>query len=64
MLGPEGMEVWPCWKKRITVGSCFEVLDAQARPSDQDVDLSAPPPVPCLPAHGYISHRDDNGLNF
>jgi hypothetical protein len=32
-------------------------------PIEQDVELSAPSPVPCLPALGYASHHDDYGLN-
>jgi hypothetical protein len=52
----------------------FDVLYAQAIPSvghsllmllvDQDVDLSAPSLVPCLPACYHVSHHDCNGLNL
>lgn len=31
---------------------------------DPDVDLSAPSPAPCLPAHRHASHHDDNRLNL
>ena len=31
---------------------------------DQDVELSAPFPAPCLPGCCHASHLDDNGLNF
>ena len=51
----------------------FEVLYAQATPSvthslslllvNQDTELSAPSPAPCLPALLHVLH-DDNGLNF
>jgi hypothetical protein len=35
-------------------------------PEDQDVELSAPPIAPCLPArhHVHISCCGDNGLNL
>ena len=33
-------------------------------PADQDVELSAPSPAPCLPAHCHASCHDDNGLNL
>jgi hypothetical protein len=52
------------------LGVGFEVSGAQARPSgsgalpaacdDPDVELSAPCPAPCLPAHLY----GDDGLNL
>jgi hypothetical protein len=50
-----------------------EVSYAQAAPSvahsfllpaDQDVELSASPAPPCLPACHHASHYDDNGLNL
>ena len=66
--------VWPCWRKCVTVGAGFEVSYAQAMstsmahslllPADHDVELWAPPAVPCLPAHGHASCRDDNELNL
>jgi hypothetical protein len=31
-------------------------------PVDQDVELSAPSPAPCLPADCHASQHDDNGL--
>ncbi|CAO2609290.1 hypothetical protein LEMLEM_LOCUS14142, partial [Lemmus lemmus] len=31
---------------------------------DQDVELSAPSPVPCLPAYCQVYHHDGNGLNI
>lgn len=50
----------------------FEVSYAQAIPSvdtdyfllpaDQEIELSAPSPAPCLPAQCHASHHDDNGL--
>ena len=54
------------------MGVDFEVLYAQAPPSvqhcllatDQDVELSAPAPAPCLPALGHVSHHDNNELSF
>jgi hypothetical protein len=56
------------------VGVGFEVLDAQVRPSvavsfgclsvDPDVELSASPPAPCLPACCLASCHDDNELNL
>jgi hypothetical protein len=33
-------------------------------PSDQNVELSAPSPAPCLPGCCHASHHDDNGLNL
>ena len=33
-------------------------------PADQDVELSAPSPAPCLPACRHVSLHDDNGLNL
>jgi hypothetical protein len=66
-------EMWPYWKKCVIMGSGFEVSYAQAMPSmthslllavDLDVELSAPSPAPCLPAHCHASCHDDNGLNF
>jgi hypothetical protein len=55
------------------VGAGFEVSYAQAMPSvahslllpaDQDVEISAPSPAPCLPPCCHASHHDDNGLNL
>ena len=56
------------------MGSDFKVSYAQATlsvahilsmlPVDQDVELSAPPPAPCLPACCRASCHDDNGLNL
>jgi len=56
----------------VSLGVGFEVSDAQARPhvslfllpADQDVELEAPSPAPCLPARCHISHHDYNGLNL
>jgi hypothetical protein len=52
----------------------FEVLNVQAMPSevhsllllpvDQDVELSAPFPAPCLTECCHASLRDDNGLKL
>ena len=52
----------------------FEVLYAQAMlsvvhslvllPVDQDVELSAPSPAPCLPECCHIYHHNGNGLNL
>ena len=54
----------------VTVEEGFEVIYTQAMPSvidsllmlpvDQDVEISALSPAPCLPAHC----QDDNGLIF
>lgn len=33
-------------------------------PVDQDVELSAPSPAPCLPACCHVSCYDNNGLNL
>ena len=33
-------------------------------PADQDVELLAPSPVPCLPTCHHASHHDDNDLNL
>ena len=65
-------QVWSCWRKCVTVGVGFEVSYAEAMPSvaqspiaeDQDAELSAPSPVPCLPVWNHDSHYDDNRLNF
>ena len=55
------------------VGVGFEIYHAQTMPSeahlsllpiDQDVELSAPSPAPCLPGCCHASHHDDNGLNL
>ena len=56
------------------MGTGFEVPYAQAAlsvedsplllPVDQDVELSAPSPVPCLPACCHASRHNDNGLNL
>jgi hypothetical protein len=32
--------------------------------ADQDVELSAPSPAPCLPACCHASCHDDNGLSL
>jgi hypothetical protein len=62
--------VWPCWRKCVTVGVGFEALLLAAcktvfsfLPSEQDVELSAPP-APCLPGGCHASHHDDTGLNL
>ena len=56
-----------------TVEEGFVVLYAQAMlsvahslllPADQDVELSAPSPAPCLPAYCHASNHDDNKLNL
>ena len=48
-------EVWPCWGRYVTVGVGFNTFTLAAwllvfhyQPSDEDVELSAPP-APCLP---------------
>ena len=65
---------WLCWRKCIILGVGFEVSYAQAPgrvahsllllPVDQNVELSAPSLVPCLPGCCHASHHDDNGLNL
>ena len=55
--------VWPCWKKCFPVEVGFEVSYAQDALSvsvhflfaDQDVELSAPSPGPCLLALAWHS---------
>ena len=53
-------------------GAIFEVSYAQtissvehsSLPVDQDVELLAPSPAPCLPASYHASHHEDNGVNL
>ena len=63
-------EVWPCWRKYVTVGMGFETLFLDALrtvcswlPLDIDVKLSGPP-VPCLPESWSASYRDNKGLKL
>ncbi|CAO2583435.1 hypothetical protein LEMLEM_LOCUS2742 [Lemmus lemmus] len=49
-------EVCHCWGR--------PVWGSLLLPADQDVELSAPSPVPGLPAGRHASHHDDNGLNL
>ena len=66
--------VWLCWRKCITVEVAFEVIHAQALPSvahsllllpsDQDVELSAPPLALYVPVSCNVSWNDDNGQNL
>ena len=37
---------------------------ADSLPADQDVELSATFPAPCLPACHHVSYHDVNGLNL
>lgn len=54
------------------MGVGIEVSKAQARvsgslfllPVDLDIELSATPPVSCLPACHYIPHHDDYGFKL
>ena len=61
-------EVWPCWKKYVTVEAGFEVSDVQARPSVAFTSavcrLSCGTLRPCLPACWHIFCHDNNGLNL
>lgn len=55
-------------------GVGFEVSYVQVRPdvgysslllpTDQDVELSAPSPEPCLPRHSHATYHDNSGLNL
>jgi hypothetical protein len=73
-IGRVLLEGVACWRKYVAVASSFEVAYAQAVPSvahspllmlmDQDVELLAPSPAPCLPACCHASHHDDNGLDL
>jgi hypothetical protein len=63
-------QVWPCWRKLITMGMGFETLLLATwktvcywLPLDKDVELSASP-APCLPEHCHAFCHDDNGLNL
>ena len=54
------LEVWPCWSRCVLVGVGFKTLILAAwkpvlcwQPSDEAVELSAPP-APCLPGHCHI----------
>jgi hypothetical protein len=64
-LAEDYQEIWPPWSRcdfvegSVPLGVGFEVSDTQARivadglflmPADPDIELSAPLPVPCLPA--------------
>ena len=75
MPGPQGVTLL----EGDLVGGCvslrvgFEDIYAQATPSvsshfllptEQDAELSTPPPAPCLHLHETMSHYDDNGLNL
>ena len=64
-------EVWPCWKKFVTVGVGFETLLLPAwklifslQPVDRDLALSALSPTPCLSVCCHASCHGDNGLNI
>jgi hypothetical protein len=39
-------------------------MASSSLPLDQDAELSASPPAPCLPARCHASCHDDNGLNL
>jgi len=54
-------EAWLCWRKYVTRGVGFEVSEAQALslcllPEDQNKELPALSPAPCLPAHHHVSY--------
>jgi hypothetical protein len=53
-------EVCPCgWALRSELQARPSVT--QSLPANPDVELSGPPPAPCLPALGHPPH---NGLNL
>ena len=55
------------WRKDVTVGAGIEFSYAEATPTvehillllpvNQDVELSSPSPVPCLPACYHVPHE-------
>ena len=56
----QDLKVWPCWSRCVTVGVGYKSLLLAAwmlvfckQPSDEDVELSAPP-VPCLPGRCHV----------
>ncbi|EDL08821.1 mCG1044576 [Mus musculus] len=66
--------VWPCWRNVSLCRWTSRTPTAKAPPSaenqvsswlpsDQVVELSAPP-APCLPAGCHVSCPGDNGLNL
>jgi hypothetical protein len=53
--------VWPCWSRCVTVGVHFKTLTLAAwkpvfcsQPSDEDVELSAPPAHACLDTATFL----------
>jgi hypothetical protein len=56
----------------VILGVGFEIFKCQARSgvtlflllADPDIQLSAIPPVPCLPVYCPASHQDDKGLEL
>ena len=59
--------VWLCWRKCPQAPPIVEkslLLTVSWLPSDQDAELSAPPPAPSLPTQCHASYHDDNGLNL
>ena len=59
-----GLLVLKLWPVCVTVSSWPPVEDSLWLPSDQDVELSAPSPAPCLPAGCHVVCHDDKGLNL
>ena len=65
-------EMWPYWGKHVTMETDFEVLYAQARPSNsllllppnQDVKISCSSLASCLPECYHIFYYDNNRLNI
>ena len=61
-------EMQPCWRKCVTVGvglwgfiyvkAMLGVNSLLLLPSDQDVELSASTPSPCLPRHCHAWHHE------
>lgn len=64
-------QIWLFWRKCITSGQALRFQKPKTRssgslfllPEDQDAELLAPSPAPCLPVHSHASYHDDNGLN-
>ena len=64
-------EVWPCWRKCVTLGAELVASYAQAIPNvvlsrllpvDQDVELLSRPPAARLPLCHHVFCHGSNGL--